>query len=212
MSAFAERISQDLRKLDELSKSTGGRIKVKSRSGNPVNRIVVDIEYPTAPSQEYPKKIQKITEVRIDLLSRYPFQEPSATITTPIYHPNVYGSGKICFGKKWLPTQGLDLLIKRVVQIVTFDSTVLNEESPANGLALRWYRETIKKFPEAFPTDRLIVKEDPKKGMSWNNVDAEISQKAIIKCPKCRGSMKVPVGRKLNVNCPACSHQFLVTT
>lgn len=170
MTISAERVKQDLRKIEELSKSVDGRIQVKSTSGNPINKIVLEIDYPTAPSSEFPKKIQQKTEVKIELLSRYPFQEPSATITTPIYHPNVYSSGKICLGAKWLPTQGLDLLVRRIIQIITFDETILNERSPANGQALSWYRSTIKKYPDSFPTDKLIVKEQSKKKMSWSNI------------------------------------------
>lgn len=137
MTAFSERINQDIRKINELSDSIGGRISIKKQSGTPVNSMVIEIDYPTAPSKDYPNQVQKKTEVHIKLLSRYPFQEPEATITTPIFHPNVYQSGKICFGTKWLPSQGLDLLIKRIIQIITFDETILNEGSPANGAALR---------------------------------------------------------------------------
>jgi ubiquitin-protein ligase len=212
MSISAERIKQDLRKIDELSKTLNGRISVKSTSGSPVSKIVLVIDYPTAPSKDYPKKIQQKTEVKIELLSRYPFQEPSATITTPIYHPNVYSTGKICFGTKWLPTQGLDLLVKRIIQILTFDDTILNEGSPANGQALGWYRGAVRKHPDAFPTDKLIIKENPKKNISWNNVSNREEKKSIVSCPECKGTLRVPSGKKLNVNCPKCAHRFLVTT
>lgn len=170
MTISAERVKQDLRKIDELSKSVGGRVKVKSTFGNPVNRIVIEIDYPTAPSSDFPQRIQQKTEVNIELLSRYPFQEPSATITTPIYHPNVFSSGKICLGAKWLPTQGLDLLVKRIIQIITFDETILNERSPANSQALSWYKSAVSKHPDSFPTDKLVVKQESKQKISWNEV------------------------------------------
>lgn len=212
MTISTERIKQDLRKIDELSKSVNDRVKVKSTSGNPVNSIVLEIDYPTAPSSDFPKKIQQKTEVKIELLSRYPFQEPSATITTPIYHPNVYSSGKICLGTKWLPTQGLDLLVRRIIQIITFDETILNERSPANGHALSWYRSAVINHPNSFPTDKLVVTDEPKKKMSWSNMDSKEEQKAVVTCPKCDRSLRVPAGKKLNVTCPKCTHNFLVTT
>ena len=96
MSAFSERVRQDILKIEELSKLTSGRVRIKKKTGNPPNKIILELNYPTAPSSSYPDKIQKKTEVRIELLSRYPFQEPLASITTPIFHPNVYSSGKIC--------------------------------------------------------------------------------------------------------------------
>ncbi len=211
MSISAERIIQDLRKIEELSKSVNGRVKVKSTSGNPVNIILLEIDYPTAPSTDYPNRIQQKTEVKIELLSRYPFQEPSATIITPIYHPNVYSSGKVCLGSKWLPSQGLDLLVRRIIQIITFDETILNERSPANGQALSWYRDAVKKHRNAFPTDKLVVKEQPKSKMSWNNMDSSIEQKKVVSCSQCKTPLRVPAGKKLNVTCPKCTHTFLVT-
>ena len=211
MSLSAERVKQDLRKIEELSRTLGGRINLKSTHGNPVNRIVLELDYPTAPSQDYPAVVQKKTEVKIELLSRYPFQEPSAIITTPIYHPNVFSSGKICLGAKWLPSQGLDLLVKKIIQIIIFDETILNEASPANGQALSWYKSVIRKNPAAFPTDKLIIKEQPNKNISWGNVDSNEAQKIVISCPGCKGSLRIPAGKKLNINCPKCTHNFLVT-
>lgn len=170
MSAFSERVVQDVRKIEALSKTVQGRVKIIKRVGNPINSLVIEIDYPTAPSKSFPASVQPKTQVKIDLLSRYPFQEPVATITTPIFHPNVYPNGKICFGTKWLPTQGLDLLVKRIIQIITFDATILNEKSPANSTALSWYRGAVRKHPTSFPTDKLLIKETKPKTMTWNNV------------------------------------------
>ena len=212
MSARDERVVQDIRKIEELSKSVGGRVRITKKSGNPVSQMVLELDYPTAPSKKYPSAVQKKTEVKIELLSRYPFQEPAATITTPIYHPNVYTSGKICLGTKWLPTQGLDLLVKRIIQIITFDETILNESSPANGAALSWYRSVVNKHPESFPTDKLVVKEQPKKNINWGNVSSDKESKAIVKCPSCERSLKVPTGKTLNITCPVCKHKFQCKT
>lgn len=209
MTAFSERVHQDLRKIQEFSNSIGGRVKIVSQSGNPVNNITLEIDYPTAPSKGYPQQIQHKTEVKIKLLSRYPFQEPEATITTPIFHPNVYRNGKICFGTKWLPTQGLDLLVKRIIQIVTFDDTILNEGSPANGEALTWYRKAIAQHGNYFPTDKLTIQSSEPKKMSWNNVE---DTKVVVNCINCSSGLRVPKGKKGNLTCPKCSNKFYVET
>lgn len=208
MNAISERINQDVRKIEELSRQTSGRIKMKSVNGSPANTIVIELDYPTAPSQEYPAKVQKKTEIRIELLSRYPFQEPVATITTPILHPNVFSSGRICLGTKWLPTEGLDLLIKRIVRIITFDETILNGESPANRVALDWYRVAVRNNPGAFPTEKLVLKEPVSKKIEWNTLSKEGAEKVIVKCPTCSCSLNVPAGKKGNIACPKCSHKF----
>lgn len=212
MSAFAERVLQDLRKIEELSKAVAGRVVIKGTAGNPINVINIELDFPTAPSSKYPSQVQNKTLVKIELLSRYPFQEPLATITTPIHHPNVYSSGRVCLGAKWLPTQGLDLLVKRIIQIITFESNILNEASPANRDALVWYRSAIKTSPGAFPTDKLIIKEQAPSKIGWSNVSVASDEKALVSCPSCRSSLRVPKGKKGNLTCPKCNTKFYIET
>lgn len=208
MSAFATRVQEDLRKIDLLSRETGGRVKVISKTGNPVREIIIELVYPTAGSSNFPNAVQHSTTVKIDLLSRYPFQEPSAKIVTPIHHPNVYASGQICFGTKWLPTQSLDLLIKRIIKIITFDDSILNEASPANGAALNWYRRAVAQYPNSFPTTKLIQEQPAKKTMSWNNVETKV----VVKCANCGVSLRLTAGSRGNVTCPSCKTGFYVET
>ena len=169
--AFSERREQDLRRVQNLAKQSGGKIKVLTTSGTPINRIEIELAYKTAASQKYPDEVSTKTTVQIDLSARYPLQEPSATITTKVFHPNVYSHGKICFGTKWLPSEGLDLLVKRIVQIITFDTSLLNEKSPANSTALKWYQSQKQRTPNAFPTQSVSFSTESKKQpMKWTNI------------------------------------------
>ncbi len=202
MSVIEERIAQDLQKLSELSRQTNGRVRVVGTSGKPAKRIDIELAYPTAPSRDYPSRIQNTTTVKIELMSRYPFVEPNAVITTPIFHPNVFQSGKICLGTKWLPSLGLDLLVRRIVQIITFEPEVLNERSPANGVAVEWYRTALRAHPNSFPTTRNTLRTEA--GPTLDRV--------IVQCPNCKASLRIPSGRAGEVSCPKCSHQFHVTT
>lgn len=208
MSAFATRVQEDLRKIDLLSRETDGRVNVVSTTGDPVREIVIELKYPTADSSNFPSVVRHSTVVKIDLLSRYPFQEPSAKIVTPIHHPNVYTSGQICFGTKWLPTQGLDLLVKRIIKIITFDDSILNEASPANGQALAWYRRAVVQYPSSFPTTKLIQEQPAKKAMSWNNIETKV----VVKCSHCGISLRLTAGGRGNVTCPSCKTGFYVET
>jgi ubiquitin-protein ligase/uncharacterized Zn-finger protein len=208
MSAYTTRVQEDLRKIDLLNRETGGRVKIVSKTGNPVREIVIELTYPTAGSDNYPNTVQQSTTVKIELLSRYPFQEPGAKITTPIFHPNVYSSGQICFGTKWLPSQGLDLLVRRIIKIITFDESVLNEASPANSSALRWYRHAVAQYPGSFPTLKIEQSRTTKKTMSWNNVESKV----VVQCSNCGTSLRLPTGHKGNVTCPSCKKGFYVET
>lgn len=211
MAISNERIKQDILKIEALSKLTNNKVRIKETLGNPTNVIVLELDYPTAPSSHYPNEVQNKTSLKIELLSRYPFQEPSATITTPIFHPNVYASGKVCLGTKWLPTQGLDLLIKRIIQIITFDPLILNEASPANGKALSWYKQASTQYPSSFPTDRLITSKAREKKMVWSELSGA-EDKIIVNCPNCYGSSRVPKGKNLNITCPKCRTTFRAQT
>lgn len=155
MNPYNERVNQDLHKIRELGKRTGGKVALVQTSGNPINKIELRLDYRTAPSDRYPRDVRTSTRVQIELLARYPFTAPNAVFTTPVFHPNVYTHGKICFGTKWIPTEGLDLLVKRIIQIITFDENILNADSPANSAALSWYRAAKIRHPGSFPTDQF---------------------------------------------------------
>jgi ubiquitin-protein ligase len=171
MSAFAQRRKEDLQKLRQLAASHPARITIAKVSGDPPNEIEVVLTFKTAPSQQYPRVVQERTHVVVSLPARYPFVAPTVIIRTPILHPNVYVGGTVCLGTTWLPASGLDLLVKRLIQIITFDVTVLNEQSPANRDALAWYQSTRAQNPQAFPTDSgLAATVEQGKTMTWSNV------------------------------------------
>ncbi len=151
MSPVAARVTEDLRRLEELSKITNNKVKILRSSGSPVNHIEIELSYPTIPSNSYPISKQEISVIHIDFLDSYPFQAPRLTVKTPIFHPNVYTSGLICLGS-WNPTEFLDFLVKRIVHTICFDPQFINPDSPANYLASVWYREKRRTNPGLFPT------------------------------------------------------------
>jgi ubiquitin-protein ligase len=215
--AFNQRREQDIKKIEQLAASSNGLIRIMGVDGNPMNQISIELGYKTAADNSYPGKVCTNTKVQIELTSRYPFQEPNAVFKTKVFHPNVYTSGKICFGTKWLPTEGLDLLVKRIVQIITFDQSILNENSPANGDALAWYRKAKKKDPNAFPTQSISFTEaGAKPTINWNDKssgkDQSADAKIIINCPNCNGQLRVPSGKNGTIKCPTCNSPFEAST
>lgn len=215
--AFGKRREEDVKKVEALAAMSGGKIEIASVVGDPISRIAVILNYKTASSSKYPTESVVSSRISIDLSSRYPFQEPVATFETKIFHPNVFSSGKICLGTKWIATEGLDLLIKRIIQIITFDPVILNEKSPANGEALAWYRRAIVASPNSFPTD-LVSFSAPrsKPTISWNNTNAPTRSveidKVLVKCSSCGKGLRVPANRTGSVRCPNCGNSFEVVT
>src|SRR5687767_6355221 len=146
---------QDLAKITRLGIRTRGRIAVTETVDTPPSQIVISLAYKTAPTPQYPAEARDITRIRVLLGARYPFQEPAVEILDPIYNPNVYPSGRVCLGNKWLATEGLDLVILRVAKILTFDPETVNDRNPANMEAAMWYKVMVERHPEAFPTEKV---------------------------------------------------------
>ncbi len=171
MSPVAARVTQDLIRLKELSKISNSKIKILRSSGNPVNHIEIELCYPTIPSNNYPITRQETSVVHINLLDSYPIPPPRLTVTTPIFHPNVYINGLICLGS-WKPTEFLDFLVKRIVHTICFDPRYVNPSSPANHLASVWYMEKLRTNPGLFPTvdlSTLFINTPPRPNSIFRN-------------------------------------------
>lgn len=213
LSASDERRHNDVAKLRELARQSKGRIEIESVGGNPPHTVNVNLHFNTAPSRTYPESVQKMTKVKVSLPARYPFVGPQAFISTPIFHPNVFNSGQICLGAKWLPTENLELLVRRIIQILIFDPAVVNEQSPANGDALTWYRGAKRAHPARFPTDSaLLTKSVEEKKMSWSDIAAAPSERIVVRCPKCSTQLRLTAAKSGTVKCPKCGTSFEART
>jgi hypothetical protein len=197
--------------------ASGSRLVLISRDNDPPTDIEIDLACRTAGSSAYPARAVERTRARISFPARYPFQPPVVHLSPVTYHPNVYSSGLVCLGFKWLPTEGLDLLVKRVAQIITFDPAVINTDSPANASAAHWYMRALAQSPRAFPTDRLdflsATASRPKP--QWRDIATGAATGAppeskTIECEKCPQKLRVPNVPGTTVRCPRCLHTFQV--
>ncbi|MBC7161539.1 MAG: hypothetical protein H5U26_05445 [Immundisolibacter sp.] len=217
MSAFNARRDEDVAKLKSLEQLTGGRIRVTRVSGIPVSRIQLRLTVRTAGDDSFPSNALQEVDATIQLGVRYPFEEPSVSISTKVFNPNVYMSGRVCLGSKWLATEYLDLLAQRLFKILAFDESIVNTSSAANGEAARWYIRARLKHPADFPTDTLPMA-GAKRGpsMKWTDMSgappASPDGRVIVPCPKCQTKLRLPSGRSGSVSCPACKHSFSVNT
>ena len=214
MSAGDERRREDIKRLQSICTASSGRLQILSTRGDPAREVTIEIACRTAASAGYPVDVTPRTKVRIQFPDRYPFQEPLAEIQTPIFHPNVYSSGRICFGMKWLPTEGLDLLVKRIVGIVTFDPSLVNVSSPANAPAATWYRSAVTAHTVAFPTDTFSVGAADRqvKTMQWRDVSPEPSTSTrIVNCSHCAQALRATDRSGVRVRCPKCGNTFVVS-
>ncbi|MGA8053729.1 MAG: ubiquitin-conjugating enzyme E2 [Burkholderiales bacterium] len=195
------RIAADVERLRALDAASNGKLRLTATPAPGAPRIVLELGYATAGSHAYPLDRRTHTRLVLDLPSRYPFQPPVARITTPILHPNVFASGVVCLGTKWLPSEGIDLFVERIARLVTFDPLLVNVQSVANREALGWYHQTLRRHPEAFPSDRVDLA-----------AGGAAPERVIRNCPHCGASLRLPVGRQGPVRCPKCAGEFETRT
>ncbi|KAL6187594.1 hypothetical protein ACLB2K_038992 [Fragaria x ananassa] len=66
--------------------------------------------------------------------SRYPFQPPSVTFGTPIYHPNIDTGGRICLDILNLDPEGAWQPSLNISTVLTSIGLLLSEPNPDDGL------------------------------------------------------------------------------
>lgn len=190
----------DIERVRALAAGSGGRIGIVTVPAPGSPRFVLDLDYATAGSRRYPDERQPRSRLAIDLAPRHPFEPPVARVLTPIFHPNVFASGVVCQGSKWLPSEGMDLFVRRIARLLVFDPMLVNTGSAANGAAAQWYVAQSRVHPHAFPTDRAAL------------ALGEAGERVMRTCPHCRRPLRLPAGKRGSVKCPLCERAFEVQT
>jgi ubiquitin-protein ligase len=152
---YATRKIADIQKLRMLAAKMPAALEITGLCGNPPSSLTCRIIIRTAKNENFPNETQNINDIEIQFPERYPIQPPVVQIKTPIWNPNVYTSGKWCFGT-WDPTENLELFIIRLMKVIALDPAIINPNSPANKLAADWYRYRTIRQPGLFPTVSIL--------------------------------------------------------
>jgi LSD1 subclass zinc finger protein len=196
---------EDVDRLRSLCSSSGGKLRFTSVLGAPPSSAILELLASTAPSDRYPSERQTRTSITIYLADRYPFERPRVRVSPVVFHPNVYGNGDVCMGSRWIPTEGLDVTVKRIVQILVFDPAVTNTASAANSAAGSWYSEAIRRYPADFPTDRVSFGSDEasqRPTFRWHDVSPGPIE---FECRGCHAPLRVTAGATGRARCPRCA-------
>jgi hypothetical protein len=207
-SASQLRRTQDQQLLLNLIARSDGGIKPKGNLDTHSDRITLELTLPTVASIHYPSDVQRSCTIEIQLPLRYPFAPPLAKVLSPQWHPNVWPNGNICLGTRWQATEGLDLFVARIVKLLIYDPLLVNLQSMAHSDAGRWYSQTLKCHPSAFPTLQTHAGHwlrDPR-GLNQTLIRVEKH------CPQCNAKLRLPAGRSGIVQCPKCRNDFEVST
>jgi ubiquitin-protein ligase len=196
------RLDADVARLRELATASGGRIGLVAMPIAGRSRFVLDLDYVTTGTAEYPREAQRRSRIEIELGIRYPFQPPKVTVLTPVFHPHVFPSGIVCIGARWSASEGMDLFVRRIARLLAYDPLLVNPGSIANPAAFHWYEATRRRHPEAFPTDAAAVA----LGVAADPVAP--AQRVTRRCPNCAAALRLPAGRSGTVRCPRCATAF----
>jgi hypothetical protein len=196
----ASRREADIERVRALAAASAGRLGIVTVPAPGMPRFVLDLDYATAASPRYPAERQPRSRVSIELAPRHPFEPPVARVLTPVFHPNVFPSGVVCQGARWLPSEGMDLFVRRIVRLLAFDPLLVNTGSAANGAAAQWYSAQSRLHPHAFPTDRAAL------------ALGETPERVVRACPQCSRQLRLPAGRRGSVQCPFCQRAFETET
>ncbi|KAM1201532.1 hypothetical protein ACFX2J_017621 [Malus domestica] len=79
--------------------------------------------------------------IKIQIPERYPFQPPSVTFATRIYHPNIDTGGRICLDILNLPPKGAWQPSLNISTVLTSIGLLLSEPNPDDGLMREASRE-----------------------------------------------------------------------
>ena len=204
----------DVVRLQALAAASGGRLVIIEASPTGGAPIRIEVRCRTAPSSAYPARTADRVRMRINLPARYPFERPTVAIESPIFHPNVFTSGVVCQGDRWIASEGLDLLVRRMIRLVTFDPAHVNPGSAANRAAASWYVAQRSREPSSFPTDRVAFDETAGVGSAPGAAAgaAAAAARVLRHCSHCRQALRLPAGRQGTVACPACHREFEVAT
>ena len=202
MSANLNRVNSDLDKIEKLSELSGGKIEILNKSNK---GLELQLHYKTIENKS--GKTSESTRVKIEFTSRYPFVPPKVLFKTKVFHPHVYENLTLCIGN-WKVTETLDLLVKRIINVLIYDLGVIDEKSPANSSALNWYRKNKKKFPL---DESNFEKQKEKKKIKWGSTTTS-SEKVIVNCPHCDTQLRLPAGKSGNIKCPNCGEKFFAET
>ncbi len=127
--------------------------------GNPPERYLLRFRGRGAfrPEAGAPVRLLEMHEVSIRLGANYPRMMPELQWRSPIFHPNVSGSGVVClggYGTHWVPSVNLDELCEMLWDMLRYANYDVN--SPYNREAAAWARQQTQ---FAFPLDRRSLRD-----------------------------------------------------
>ena len=135
------RLRTDLKALEAL-KADSTILEFEARGNPPAEYLMRFLGKGLARLRDTPRiVIQDVHEVKVRLGASYPRVMPEMQWKTPIFHPNISGSGAVClggYGTYWVPSLNLDELCEMLWEMIRYAN--YDVTSPYNREAADWAR------------------------------------------------------------------------
>lgn len=91
-------------------------------------------------------------EVIMSFPDNYPISAPKFTFKTPIFHPNVYSSGDVCYeaSENWITGRSVTELIEIIGKLIDYQ-TYYPQNPAVNGMSREQWTSWISQNPSRFP-------------------------------------------------------------
>ena len=164
-----KRLENDFKELTSSVNNSGGKLAIISTQGQPPHQYVIEYRCRGIEKLQGTEPFFRTNHrVEINIGSNYPKEKPDADFLTPIFHPNVYTSLKVCLGSYWTMAETLSELVIRIGKIIQYSDDVLNLNSPANSDAKNWAANNMRRFPVDTQTFKSTQK--PSTTIAWNDL------------------------------------------
>lgn len=143
------RLKNDFRSMESLARES--TILSFEATGNPADHYVIRFAGRGIWRPEGTQDIllRDTHEVTIELGASYPRMMPDLAWKSPIFHPNISGSGVVClggYGTHWVPSLTLPELCEMLWDMIRFHN--FDVESPYNREAAYWAKtQSVYSFP-----------------------------------------------------------------
>lgn len=170
MNPLELRRREDLRRVKALCERSGGRLRFEGADAEAPSEVRLRAFLRVALDASYPGRAGAAVDLRIAIPAGYPFRDgPRSFVSPVVWHPNVFPDGQVCQGRTWRVSEFLDLYVKRILRILSFQEDGVNLQSVANAPAAGWYRAARARAPGAFPTDVLEASHEAERRVGWQD-------------------------------------------
>jgi ubiquitin-protein ligase len=151
--SFHIRINNDLKDIKHLREQATNMFDFEVDASHQKYKIYIKNIMALVGTNEDNFKVDSFHDFSMELPPQYPDLLPVIFFTRPIFHPNWWTNGLLCYGRRYNLNTTLKELIIDIVRMMQYE--IVNTDSPANTAANEWYLNNKDKL-DKYITKKVI--------------------------------------------------------